>query len=150
MKIDKYKCSFPGNLWVVILDYNEPLGKIVNKFNFYKMDGKFNQFNEEIETGLLEDRRRAIAGCYPVMEKSGGDLGILCLVFMIDLMNANTIAHESVHIADYYYEVGGIYSESFSDGNESYAYLVGWSAGNISKTVIDYERRRDKKQQERI
>ena len=35
------------------------------------------------------------------------------------------------------YEELGVHAvESYSQGNENYAYLVGWAAGCISKTII--------------
>lgn len=148
MKIDKYECSFPGKLWVTVLDYNEPLNKLINKFTFKKNIKGFDESVKDIELLLSEDKNKAYAACYPVMENSTGEMGVLTIIF--DEIDVNVISHEAVHVADYFFEVGGIYGEDFSEGNEAYAYLVGWSAGNISKTVIDYERRRDKKQQERI
>lgn len=144
MKINEYECSFPGKLWVAILEPDEPFAKLINRFRFKKIgesiSENFNTFDDNIGLSLLRDRDMAIAGCYPVMNNDTGEYGILTIVFMIDELDTRTIAHESVHIADYFYEIGNINGESFSEGNESYAYLVGWSAGNISKTVIDYEK----------
>lgn len=40
----------------------------------------------------------------------------------------------------------GMYSQSFAEHNEQYAYLVGWIAGCISKTIIklkQYDTRRE-------
>ena len=51
-------------------------------------------------------------------------------------MDSSLIAHESVHIADYFYEACGCNSEDFTDGNEAYAYLVGWAAGCIANVLI--------------
>lgn len=38
------------------------------------------------------------------------------------------IAHESAHVADYFFESLAIEKGKFSDRNEAYAYLVGWAA----------------------
>jgi len=43
------------------------------------------------------------------------------------------IAHESIHVVDGIYEDCDVISQSFSQGNEAYAYLVGWVADCISK-----------------
>ena len=47
------------------------------------------------------------------------------------------IPHEAVHVADYFCEQLGLYTQGFKDGNEAYAYLVGWAAGNISNTICN-------------
>lgn len=55
-------------------------------------------------------------------------------------------AHEAVHVADYIFEQLDMYSQDFSSANEQYAYLVGWAAGCISKTIINnkkYDTRRE-------
>ena len=39
-------------------------------------------------------------------------------------------------IADFYFEVTGCNSEDFTEGNEAYAYLVGWAAGCIANVLI--------------
>ena len=43
----------------------------------------------------------------------------------------------AVHVADYFCEQLGLYTQDFKDGNEAYAYLVGWAAGNISNTICN-------------
>ena len=53
------------------------------------------------------------------------ELGILVILMNEDKVTTDVIAHESVHVADYFYEQLGLYSQDFSSGNEAYAYLVG-------------------------
>ena len=65
-----------------------------------------------------------------------GKIGVLLVIFNSEETNTDIIAHESVHIADYYYEACGCNSEGFTDGNEAYAYLVGWAAGCIANVLI--------------
>ena len=62
---------------------------------------------------------------------------------MIIDMDTATIAHESVHVADYYFQVTGCNSEDFTDGNEAYAYLVGWAAGCIANVLIKEQKNED-------
>ena len=58
-----------------------------------------------------------------------------------DELDGTHIAHESVHITDYYFEVTGMNSEDFSSSNEGYAYLVGWVAGCFIKVMEEYGKR---------
>lgn len=52
-------------------------------------------------------------------------------------------AHEAVHVADYIFDELGMYTQSFVNHNEQYAYLVGWAAGCISKTLVNIKREYD-------
>ena len=66
-----------------------------------------------------------IAECRPVMLNSSSEMGIICIIYRPDELDGTHIAHESVHITDYYFEVTGMNGEEFSGGgNEGYAYLV--------------------------
>lgn len=58
------------------------------------------------------------------------------LLWVSTELEGGDAAHEAVHIADYIFEQLGMYSQQFHDNNEQYAYLVGWAAGCISKTII--------------
>ena len=141
-KIDMYDPQiYPRKLWVAVGPE-----ELDEQFKFYLTDksGVIENIDEEFE-------QEGIAmSTYSVCRKSDGLYGCLVYAPNLEVITDDAIPHEAVHVADYFFEVGGIYGEDFSEGNEAYAYLVGWSAGNISKTIIDYERRRDKKQQERI
>ena len=135
MKIHKYETLYPRTLWVVNCD-EEDATKLVNKFTFFLNKPGWDQVNENIEEELENASNSAIAGCYAVEEKSTGKLGLLMIMFQVDAIDTSIIAHESVHVTDYFYEVCGCNSEDFSDGNEAYAYLVGWVAGCIANVLI--------------
>lgn len=62
-----------------------------------------------------------------VIRKSDNKYGVIVIA----------IANEAVHVADYFCEQLGLYTQDFKDGNEAYAYLVGWAAGNISNTICN-------------
>lgn len=47
-----------------------------------------------------------------------------------------TLAHESVHAADIIFEQLGMYTQGFNEGNEPYAYLVGWITDCLNKIYI--------------
>lgn len=135
MKIHKYETLYPRTLWIVNCD-EEDATKLMNKFTFFLNTPGWNQVNKNIEEELENASNSAIAGCYTVEEKSTGKLGLLMIIFRMDDMDTSIIAHESVHVADYFYEVCGCNSEDFSDGNEAYAYLVGWVAGCVANVLI--------------
>ena len=80
-----------------------------------------------------------IAECRPVVQNSNSFTGILCIIYKPELVDSANIAHESVHISDYYFEITGMNNEDFSTGgNEGYAYLVGWVAGCFVKVMKEY------------
>lgn len=135
MKIHKYETLYPRTLWIVNYGDSFP-SALTNKFIFYLNTPGWDKINKDIEDELSNASSTAIAGCYAVEEKSTGKLGLLMVIFRMDDMDASIIAHESVHVADYFYEVCGCNSEDFSDGNEAYAYLVGWVAGCVANVLI--------------
>lgn len=135
MKVYKYETIYPRILWIVNCDEDDPRN-LTNRFTFYLNSPGWKQVNKNIHEELQSAYDAAVAGCYVVEEKSTGLLGLLMVVFKIDDMDTATIAHESVHVADFYYEVAGCNAEDFTDGNEAYAYLVGWIAGCVSNVLI--------------
>lgn len=135
MKIHKYETLYPRTLWIV--NYDESNAVALNKrFYFYKNLPDWTELYDNIERELDSAELSAIAGCYVVEERNTGALGLLLILFKIEDMDTSVIAHESVHIADYYYQVCGCNSEDFTEGNEAYAYLVGWAAGCIANVLI--------------
>lgn len=135
MKVYKYETHYPRTFWIVNYSDNFPT-MLTNRFIFYKNTPGWDIVNKDIEDELRNACSTAVAGCYAVEDKSTGKLGVLMVIFGLDDMDTSIVAHESVHIADYYYEVCGCNSEDFSDGNEAYAYLVGWAAGCIANVLI--------------
>lgn len=79
-----------------------------------------------------------------VREIATGSIGLLIL---IDLERSNsmsteteTISHESVHVADGMFDHLGLVKSTYEEGNEHYAYLVGWVAGKVSNYIIEYKK----------
>lgn len=73
-----------------------------------------------------------------VIRKSDNKYGaIVIAVANAEDITPDMIPHEAVHVADYFCEQLGLYTQDFEDGNEAYAYLVGWAAGNISNTICN-------------
>lgn len=135
MKIHKYETIYPRTLWIVNCSNDDPC-ELTKKFIFYLNIPGWNQVNKNIEEEFGNAEMTATAGCYVVEERSTGKLGLLMIIFSITDMDESIIAHESVHVADFYYEVCGCNAEDFTDGNEAYAYLVGWVAGCVANVLI--------------
>lgn len=135
MKVHKYETLYPRVLWITNVTEEDPI-KLLNRFTFYINEPGWGRINKNAEDELYDAQNAAIAGCYPVEDKTTGKLGVLLVMFNTDSMSTDIVAHESVHIADYFYEVCGCNSEDFSEGNEAYAYLVGWVAGCIANVLI--------------
>lgn len=137
--IKKYKTLYPFTIWVTTFsDWN----KVLNKFLFYpNLEDLYNDVS--YTKADVAEPMFSTAVVYLVREKSNKDsYGAIVLLnedyiedfsYMID-----TIAHESVHIADYIWM--HIDGGNTKDGiNEPYAYLVGWIAGRISDYLIEYK-----------
>ncbi len=138
-KVDAYDpVIYPRMLWVA--GQVEGLNKI---FTFTKM----NDTSVEAENGYrdLLDGSGVLATC-PVIRKSDGLKGVVVIILDLNELIPGDEAHEAVHAADYMFDELGMCLQSFAEHNEQYAYLVGWIAGCISKTIIklkQYDTRRE-------
>lgn len=124
-KIDIYNPTIYPRLLFVTTDI-EDLDKYFEFMIIGGYDGLLKTINEENPGGAVT--------C-PVMRKSDYKYGVLVIILDLDDITSDIIPHEAVHVADYICSELDIYTQDFKDGNESYAYLVGWAAGSISKTV---------------
>lgn len=140
-KIDKYDpIIYPRKLWVT----RDIVG--LNKiFQFNKLRSTKEECTSAYDELVEEyDSSDHILITCPVTHKVTGEYGALVII-MRDDIEAGSEAHEAVHVADYIFDELGMYSQTFADSNEQYAYLVGWAAGCISKTIINnkkYDTRR--------
>ena len=142
-KVDKYDpIIYPRKLWVT----GEVIG-LDKIFVFNKLDSTkvecptaYGQLVDEYTTS-----KDGLLTC-PVTNRATGEYGALVII-MDHNLEFGSEAHEAVHVADYIFDELGMYSQSFAHHNEQYAYLVGWAAGCISKTLInikrDYDTRRE-------
>ena len=106
-----------------------------------------NDTSVEAENGYrdLLDGSGVLATC-PVIRKSDGLKGVVVIILDLNELIPGDEAHEAVHAADYMFDELGMCLQSFAEHNEQYAYLVGWIAGCISKTIIklkQYDTRRE-------
>lgn len=119
---------YPRKIWLVIPQKQKDYNAIVDRFTAYNFAVSKNtklaqdKFLERIRIG----RSAVLAECWPVEEKESTDYGILCIIHEPPNMDASHFAHESVHIADYICEQLGLLTQDFTEGNEAYAYLVGY------------------------
>lgn len=128
-KVDEYDpVIYPRKLWVT--QEVEGLDRI---FIFCKNDGREEAVNG-YKSVIENDSGVLLTG--PVIKKSTNELGVIVIIMKPEELNPGDEAHEAVHVADYIFEQLGMYAQDFSASNEQYAYLVGWAAGCISKTII--------------
>lgn len=132
-KVDTYDpVIYPRLLWV-----STELEGLNNIFIFCSMNdpkheeiGAYEDLLKELDSGT-----GVLATC-PIINKATRQYGVLTIILKPEELEGGDAAHEAVHIADYIFEQLGMYSQQFHDNNEQYAYLVGWAAGCISKTII--------------
>lgn len=140
MKSNSKICRFDINpygllLMVTTTDAIKELPKIVE---FCQM----NDFTEINENGYdaIVNTDDYYGVTIPIKEKSTGRFGVLTVFDPKSPDLSGTIAHESVHVADYIWQKCTMYFEDFTQGNEPYAYMVGWAAGKISDCIINRKR----------
>jgi hypothetical protein len=140
MVLNEYNNIYPRKLFVAVCDCRKDIEKLDKTFIFYKISAGFGAEWDGNAVDIMSDWcHRATAFCVPVERKEDKAYGILCVVPDIKAIDTETMAHEAVHITDYFYETLSMDAQDYSDGNEPYAYLTGWAAENIHKTCCEYE-----------
>jgi hypothetical protein len=140
MVLKEYENLYPRKLFVAIVDCSKDLGRLAKTFTFFKIAAGLDVMWDGEATDILADScNSASAFCAPVSRIDDGAAGVLCVVPYRNKLDIETIAHEAVHITDYFYETLNMDAQDYSDGNEPYAYLTGWAAENIHKTCCEYE-----------
>lgn len=125
---------YPRKLWIVDSKYVPYLN---DYFCFCDVYNRHTENPDSYKIILDSWNTGEFAGqTCPVFLRRNGDFGALIILGSKEFTNDETIAHESVHAADYVFQEMNMNCEDFSDGNEHYAYLVGWTAGKISSSVI--------------
>jgi hypothetical protein len=131
---------YPRVLWIAIPHKADELQQLTKRFTFFKVEEGLNDEikpSDKLDTMTESFFGDVVAACMPCQDKDG-QLGVMCVVYSPEDLDASTAAHEAVHITDYFYEVLGMYAEDFSNGDEHYAYLVGWAAGQLVKAIKEY------------
>ncbi len=76
----------------------------------------------------------------------GVTFGVLILIEAPDKLDGTAIevaAHESTHATDVIWDIIGGIGQGYDQGNEPYAYLLGWIAGKVGQFMIDYLRNKE-------
>lgn len=142
---------YPRSVYIVIVENKNDLKKIADTYTAYRIIKGMNaerdqkDFLETLENHFNDD---TLAACYPVLNKESNALGVLCVIFKPDYVNCSTLAHESVHMADYFFESLGMNGEDFTDGDEPYAYLVGWIFQGLEEVYESYRKKNNNGKQE--
>lgn len=129
--IKKYNNMYPRCFWISDVntqDIEKTYKELTNKFTFLANAPGWRTVSDNFENEFFSAVNETYAGCYPVIEKKTGLIGVMCIMYN-EKLKISEIAHESVHIADYFFEALGMNGEDFTEGDEAYAYLVGWIAG---------------------
>ena len=113
---------YPRKLWVCL---NASSEELLSTFDFIPHS---NGLSYAIENNK--------ASTSSVVKKDGGFMGVLVFSSNRRLLDIEVISHESVHVSDYFFEELGMCSQSFSEQNEPYAYLVGWAAKCINEARL--------------
>lgn len=130
--VDEYNpVIYPRILWVA-----KSIEACEGYFTFLANDGSGREVSYDSILKNIEDDGGIMMTCQ-VIRNADDKLGVLVVFADIDEVNPTVIPHEAVHVADYFCEQLGIYTQDFSSSNEPYAYLVGWAGGCISKTLSD-------------
>lgn len=106
MILRKFDNIYPRTFWIAIIEKEEDVYTILKKFTIYNLLPGFDKIRKEAEEEMLKAYDGdVIAECRPVMLNSSSEMGIICIIYRPDELDGTHIAHESVHITDYYFEV---------------------------------------------
>lgn len=135
--IRTFENHLPPKFWVTVCNKGTDIVKLIlGNFIVFTTDGFLKQIvNGSIKEHLMGLTGLEVAETFPVMDKITGEMGVLVVVYSVNNITNDTIPHEAVHVADYFYEYTNQNTEYFSEGNENYAYLVGWSASKIFNVI---------------
>lgn len=127
---------YPRRIWFI--DSVEDL----DGFTFYRGGGNYTEClnsKEEVTQGIE-------GGHFALLTHAVADenenLGVIIYVDSNMEHDTGSFAHEAVHVADYVFDELGMLSQSYDDGNEPYAYLVGWITNKI-KEYYDSRRKQE-------
>lgn len=137
ISVDTYNPNiYPRKLWVA--HGIEGLNKV---FTFMSVEDPLKESPKGYKgiADVVENENAIMCTC-PVMRISDNSLGVLIILIDLELVDTECISHESVHAADYFFSQLDLVSQDFTEGNEAYAYLVGWIAGCVSSSMTKYNK----------
>ena len=131
---------YPVDLYISTIDCFEEMKR---KFLFYPtIKDLLNKENN----GSPISPASADGVTFIVRDKRTGDKGVLILIEAPDKLDGTAIevaAHESTHATDVIWDIIGGIGQGYDQGNEPYAYLLGWIAGKVGQFMIDYLRNKE-------
>lgn len=71
---------------------------------------------------------------HAAIKDDNGDYGVVVVYNMDAEVETGDVAHEAVHVTDYVFDELNMAAQSYENGNEPYAYLLGW----VAKQLKDY------------
>ena len=107
------------------------------KFYFYST---VQDLLEDVNAGIPCVGDDADGGTFMIRSKKNGSKGVIIFLEESELLDGycfEIAAHESTHVADIVWDIIGAIGEDSNQGNEPYAYLLGWVAGKIGQYIID-------------
>lgn len=123
---------YPRKMWLI--DRIEDL----DGFTFVLGGGECDECSEskaDIEEGIIDSKYRLLT--HAVIDNNTSDMGVLVYVNPECEGDVSAFAHEAVHVADYVFDELNMTTQSYIDGNEPYAYLVGWVAEKLCEYYDD-------------
>lgn len=136
---------YPLDLFVCI---GETADKLNKKFRFYRsIDGC--RSGDQNKEAIMDVQVPSMTGC-TTLARTKDKYETPCVVITLNASMtsiagwdelADTIAHESTHAADAIFDYIYASGQSYDNGNEPYAYLLGYIAGRIANTVIEWKER---------
>lgn len=129
---------YPRRMWVS--DGIEGLDEL---FTFLSLTDNVTEAKDAYDNLIKDKEDNNCTVCVmPVLRKDDLKYGALVVIMNKKDVTTGVVAHESVHVADYICEQLGIYSQGFRDGNEAYAYLVGYVADCISDSIKEFKKKK--------
>lgn len=118
---------YPRKLWLI----DDP--DDFKNFTFVLGGGN----NKEVPMDFESICDKLLLMTHAVIDNETGDYGVMVYFNMNEDLHTGDLAHESVHVVDYVFDELGMYSQCYQDGNEPYAYLIGWVAQQLKDYYDD-------------
>lgn len=133
---------YPLNLYVTDARHLETVN---NVFDFYWTVSSWRE-GVKNDNKLLEDET-TLGLTALVIEKNTGARGVLVVLENLDecsyKVQVDTISHESLHVTTAMCQYVGIPTPTYDEGDEHFAYLLGWVAGCIADAVVEFKKEKD-------
>lgn len=146
MKVYSYNNEiYPRMLYVVYIKDDDSIEELLDAFIIKDANGKVVDGKGSINT--LQDAIDSSDGltldCYDKTTRLKG-----AMVILKEDAEANTLVHESVHVADYIFQGIGALAQEYSETNEPYVYLVEWVFGKLQNSLTKVNKENERIEEE--